>query len=69
MDSEQTERHRFINVENKLVVARGKGDGGMGKIGERGTVSSYKKISHGDEKYSVGSIVDNSVITLCGERQ
>jgi len=27
-------RNRLINTENKLVVARGEGTGGMGKMGE-----------------------------------
>ena len=51
--------HRFINTENKLLVVRGKGSGGIHEIGEQ---------SHKDEKYGIGNIVSNIIITLYDDR-
>ena len=51
------------------MIVRGEGDGGKGTIDERDkevqTLSC--KISHRDEKYSIGTIVSNTLTTLYGD--
>lgn len=65
----------IINMFNdfKLVITTGEGDGGNGQSKSRGLQDTYKLpvtkyTSYGDEKYSVGNIVDNIVMTLFDDR-
>ena len=62
-------RKRTINIESKLMVARGKGVVGMGqRVKETGRQSSSHGIlSHGDEIYSIASTV-NDITTLYGDK-
>ena len=60
-----------INTDNKLMVARGKGEG-RGTKWVKGEwevqASSYRVKNHGDERHSIGNIVSGIVIMLDGDR-
>ena len=57
--NKHNKKNKDSNTENILVVARGHGGGRMGKIDERDleVQTSRYKISHGDEKHSIGNMV------------
>lgn len=55
----------------KLLVATGEGSGGMGKMdegSERYRILVMELIIHGDERLSIGNIVNRIVIALHGNR-
>ena len=51
----------ILDIENKLVVARGQVVGKMGEGGQKVQTSSYK-ISPGDVMYSMVTIVSNTIL-------
>ena len=56
---------------DKLVVATRKGGQGMGKIGEgdeEKQSSSYKINVTGMKSTALGNMVNNIIVTLCGDR-
>ena len=65
-------RNRLIDIENRVIVARGEGVGDCVKKvkGLRSTDWSLQN-SHGDAKYSIGNIVNNIVMPMlpCGHQK
>ena len=58
-----------MNTENKQGVARRETGVCVDEIGEgRYKPPILKEISHGDVKYSIRNMVNNTVITLYGNR-
>ena len=58
-------RNRIIDTENVLIVARWEGVWGMGEKVER--IKKYNwwlQNSNGDIKYSMGNIINISLITM-----
>ena len=63
-------RFRPINTESDLMVARGEGPRGMGKMGEGEweiQASSYE-ISHKNKSQSIENIVNHTAAALYGDR-
>ena len=60
--------NKLIDTENRLLFARGGwGCGGLGGKGEELRSTDWLlQNSHGDVKYSIGSVVNNIVITMYG---
>ena len=62
-------RNRLIDTENILAVARREGlEKWVKKVKGLRSTDWWLQNSHGDAKYSVGIIVSNIVITMCGIR-
>ena len=60
-------RNRDINLENKYVVPNGEERSRWGRL--RGTnFQLQNKMSHGDEMYRVGNIVNNNVVFVYDDR-
>lgn len=70
--SKQTQTQKQTHKHRQQTGGCHRGGGqGMGELGGRDKVvqtSCYKKISHKVERYSMGNIVNNIIITLCGDR-
>lgn len=60
---------QHTNKYRKPTEQTGGCQGGGGR-GLRGKKFQLQKqiVSHGDEKYSIGNMVSNIVVTLCGDR-
>ena len=65
--SEQN-RRKLIDTENKLVLDRREGKGGWAKSIKGIKKSSYKINKSQDVVYNTGNIINNTVITLYGDR-
>lgn len=72
MTKQTKPRNRLITAETKLVVSRSEGVVGMGELGEKNKElqnSSFKIISHKDERCGLGNKASNFVMTLHGDRR
>ena len=67
--------NKLIDTKNKLMIANGRRSPMAEGLGER--VKKVKELrstnwqlqnSHRDVKYSIGNMVNNIVITMCGAR-
>jgi len=71
MNKQTKSRNRHINIENKLMVARGQEEGGWAKRmkgSEKYRLPVMERIIHGDKRHSIGNRVNGVVIVLYGDR-
>ena len=64
----KNKKNRPLKTENKVVVARGRWvEYGWNRWIKKYKLPAIEKMSHKDEKHSIGNTVNNTIIILYGD--